>query len=221
MDYIILGALAATSAFFLFLYFFGTGGGFPRAQFDVMKRNEDALRAFFDVNVFRPDVVKCAWPAEIGSVPRFALAVDRNRNLLAVCETAGTRWQCSLYAPARILRVDLLEDSHTVAHVGRGAQLGGTLVGAAVAGPVGAVIGGLSSGQSARAKLSRLGLQVLLDGANGLYTIDFCFWDAGSAKDGWLRLNPDEQRRVRAEAREWMYLIERVMRSSEAGHHLA
>ncbi len=91
------------------------------------------------------------------------------------------------YAPEDFVGAEIIDDQETIASVDRAGQIAGALVGGALAGGDGAVIGGLSSSRRIKTKCERLALKIVVcDPTNPVHTIDILRKPL-LKKTGWLR----------------------------------
>lgn len=74
----------------------------------------------------------------------------------------------------KIIEVSLVIDGETVTKTSRGSQLGGALLGSALAGGTGAIIGGLSGKTSSKEEVSKIYLKITMDSSSSsVKTIPF------------------------------------------------
>lgn len=91
---------------------------------------------------------------------RYRLALDNRHSTLCVAQDGHP---VRVYACNQILSCELLSNQHSETRTDRGAQIGATLVGAALLGGAGAVIGGLSAPQLSQERIWKLELQIVVD----------------------------------------------------------
>lgn len=117
-----------------------------------------------------------------------------------------------IYEPHEIVSVELLEDGSTVTQTARGSQVGGALVGAVLAGGVGAIIGGLSAKQQATAKIRSIGLRVTVaDNKLPCRIVELLDMPSGS---GFDRSN-DVAKQLLGRAREWYSRLEVIIKRAK------
>jgi hypothetical protein len=85
-----------------------------------------------------------------------------------------------------LVSVEIVENGSTVSKSSRGSQLLGAAVGGALAGGVGAIIGGLSGASASRQKVSKVSLHVITDSPDAPFFELKVFHDAEIEKGGFV-----------------------------------
>ncbi|MEK3719237.1 SHOCT domain-containing protein [Paenibacillus sp. FSL H8-0034] len=90
----------------------------------------------------------------------------------AICLDEESKTICLMYAGMKtskvysykdILEVEVVEDGNTITKTSRGSQVGGALIGAVLAGGVGAIIGGLSGSKVQSNRINRIDLKMVVN----------------------------------------------------------
>lgn len=110
-------------------------------------------------------------------------------------------------APTALITVEVLTDGATTNRISRPSQIAGGLVGAAIAGPVGAIIGGLgASSRTTNAPPKQVKLRLILaDTAHPKFDIDFIEMTATGNTHGTVALD---------EAETWFARLQGVLHKS-------
>lgn len=117
-----------------------------------------------------------------------------------------------VYDARDLVSVELLEDGSTVTQTARGSQVGGALVGAVLAGGVGAIIGGLSGKTHASSRIETIALRITVaDNKMPCRIIELLSMPSGS---GFERSN-DVAKQLIGRAREWYSRLEIIIKRAE------
>lgn len=101
-----------------------------------------------------------------------AIGVDENNKKVSIVESNGdtkkinanqVEYTEQIFLFKDILESEVLIDGETVTKTSRSSQLGGALIGAVVAGGVGAIIGGLSGNTSSKEKVEKIQLKIIVN----------------------------------------------------------
>lgn len=93
----------------------------------------------------------------------------------------------NIYNAKDIIEIELIEDGNSIIKTSRGNQVGGALVGAAVAGGVGAIIGGLSAKGVQQGTVTQLSLKIIVNNIkNPVVFINYL--SVGKNKEGIKKL---------------------------------
>lgn len=132
----------------------------------------------------------------------------------------GSKGQAYLFRPSHtsgmtldhtsVIGVDVVEDGITVTPAGRGRQIGSAIVGGAVAGGVGAVIGGLGTSKTSREHVNKVLVRLSLNNARWSL-IEVTFLDVPGS--GLPKNNP-AYLKARTDAFGWCAKIESAVRVS-------
>lgn len=151
-----------------------------------------------------------------GALSSFCATPDGNGQWLFWHESTNRMW----YFPANssnpteithenLQSAELMIDGTSVAHASRPRQIGGALVGAAVAGPVGALIGGLGAKSSTKEYVKRVDLRIVLNsGSSSIIDVPMAKAPGKGAKKGSLLYKDFD-----AEARQWHSYLSRILNS--------
>lgn len=91
------------------------------------------------------------------------MAIDSARARLTLIRLYNGAAHTCVWQPRQIVSAEIVEDGTSLHKTARMGQLGGAAIGGLVLGPVGAIIGGLSSGRRQIEKASRIELNILVD----------------------------------------------------------
>jgi hypothetical protein len=106
---------------------------------------------------------------------------------------------------------ELVEDGVEVRKTSRASQLGGALVGGALLGGVGVIVGGLSGKTKAMSKVTRLDLKIVVnDSAKPLHVINFLHFPSGADRSGFLFKAANER------AQHWAGVLEVLIRQADS-----
>lgn len=132
----------------------------------------------------------------------------------------GSKGQAYLFRPSytsgmaldhtSVIGVEVVEDGITVTPAGRGRQVGSAIVGGAVAGGTGAVIGGLGTSKTSREHVNKIHVRLSLDNAR-FSLIEITFLNAPG--NGLPKNNPSYLK-ARTDAFGWCAKIESAIRAS-------
>ena len=86
------------------------------------------------------------------------IAIDIERESFAIVEHPGDRPVIIPFTD--LIAAEMIIDDETTVRTNRGSQAAGAVVGAAIFGPAGAIIGGLSGSRRKEAKISKAGIRV-------------------------------------------------------------
>ncbi|KRE45834.1 SHOCT domain-containing protein [Paenibacillus sp. Soil522] len=101
-----------------------------------------------------------------------ALCIDSVEN--KICVMSSELNIGKVYSSNDILEVEIVEDGKSVINTSRGSQVGGALIGAVLAGGVGAIVGGLSGKKIQSDTVNRIDMKLLLnDIENPVIMINF------------------------------------------------
>lgn len=92
-----------------------------------------------------------------------AIAYDKDKNKFAVINTVNNILNVSQFDSSEILQSEIVEDNQSISKTSRSSQVGGALVGAALTGGVGAIIGGLSANRIEKKEVRSLYLKVIVN----------------------------------------------------------
>lgn len=150
-----------------------------------------------------------------GALTSFCTASDGNGQWLFWHEATNRMWYFAAFSStptaithANLQSAELMIDGTSVAHASRPRQIGGALLGAAVAGPVGAVIGGLGAKSNTKEYVKRVDLRIVLNsGPSPLIDIPMAKAPGKGAKKGsFLYKHFDD------EARQWHSYLTRILK---------
>lgn len=110
----------------------------------------DTMKALESVSNFSKDLVRLSWGGT-------SLGIDPDNNLVVFVDN---NMNTSIFNFADIVGVEVSRDGQSLVKVNRGGQVGGAVVGAAILGPVGLLIGGLSGSKRTEEFVSRLSLKI-------------------------------------------------------------
>jgi len=111
---------------------------------------------------------------EIGNDLMSAIAVDTNSRKVALVENAKQSVLTRVVSYKDLISVEIITDGNTVTSTKRGSQAAGVLVGGAVLGGLGAVIGGLSGATVSNKKVSKIDLRIVVnDPRHPTHTVNF------------------------------------------------
>lgn len=104
------------------------------------------------------------------TTPGVGIAIDDESARICIADAESAR----LLAPEDIAEIAIAQDGNHIITTNRASQLGGTLVGGALLGGVGALIGGLSGSKSSRTMANQLELRITTtDTRRPLHVIPF------------------------------------------------
>lgn len=99
-----------------------------------------------------------------------AMILDEEKSILAIIQSNNLK----MIPFKDIISSEIIKDDVSITKTSRGSQIGGALVGAAIAGGLGALIGGLSGTKASHNEVKKLQLQITVDDLiNPVYTITF------------------------------------------------
>lgn len=99
-----------------------------------------------------------------------AMILDEEKSILAIIQSNNLK----MIPFKDIISSEIIKDDVSITKTSRGSQIGGALVGAAIAGGLGALIGGLSGTKASHNEVKKLQLQITVDDlTNPVYTITF------------------------------------------------
>lgn len=137
-----------------------------------------------------------------------AIAIDESTQKICFLSYSQNNINKKIINYNDILSSELFIDNDTITKTSRMSQAGGTLVGAALLGGVGAVIGGLSGTKTSSDMVKRIDLRLVInDMANPTYDINFLNIQT---KKNSLIYNDSLNK-----ARHWSGIIDIVIRNSE------
>jgi hypothetical protein len=94
---------------------------------------------------------------------RQAIAIDTRRRQLALANFNNDHPQARIIDANHIVSAEILEDGASLIKTARMGQLGGAAVGGLIFGPLGAVVGGLSSGKRQIEKVRSIDLDIIVE----------------------------------------------------------
>jgi len=137
-----------------------------------------------------------------------AIAIDESTQKICLLSYYQNNINQKIINYNDILSSELFIDNDTITKTSRMSQAGGTLVGAALLGGVGAVIGGLSGKKTSSDVVKRIDLRLVInDMSNPMYDINFLNMET---KKNSLIYNASLNK-----ARHWSGIIDIVIRNSE------
>lgn len=99
-----------------------------------------------------------------------AMILDEEKSILAIIQSNNLK----MIPFKDIISSEIIKDDVSITKTSRGSQIGGALVGAAIAGGLGALIGGLSGTKVSHNEVKKLQLQITVDDLiNPVYIITF------------------------------------------------
>lgn len=134
------------------------------------------------------------------------VAIDSGSNQLAFA--AAPDFRTTYVGANKIMSVSIYEDERSITHAHRGRQIGAAVVGNALGGSTGAIIGGLGAKAKSMDMVKRVTLRIELDNpSKPLLDIDFL--KAQTLRGGYVHEQTSK------EARTWSSLVTAIMRNSE------
>lgn len=132
------------------------------------------------------------------------LAIDRTTRCVAIVEGGHV----AKFAPEDVLSSEIVEDGTSVTRTSRGSQVLGAVVGGALLGGAGAVVGGLSASSTTSERVHRVELSVTVnDIARPVRTVSLLLESRGISTRERAYLT------ARSEANEWHALFSRVIQA--------
>jgi hypothetical protein len=103
--------------------------------------------------------------SHLGDDQLSAIALDEEANKIAVLKRnkLDEDFKIKILNFNDIVESSLNEDGETLIKTSRGSQVGGALIGGALAGSTGAIIAGLGANKTSRDKVSKINLQIVVD----------------------------------------------------------
>lgn len=138
--------------------------------------------------------------------PSGFVAIDSGSNQLAFATAPD--YKTTFVGASKIMSVSIYEDQRSITHAHRGRQVGAALVGGAVAGSTGAIVGGLGSKAKSTDMVNSVALRVELD-LPSKPLLDMPFLKTQTQRGGYVHEQTSK------EARTWSSLITAIMRKSE------
>ena len=187
----------------VFSFFFGNG---------LEKHEKSFLKELYSMEEFDPHqtVFKENWMSSSNFMGVIGVSFDEGRKKLCLIKV-GNKMKIDphLYEYKDILSSQIFEDGETITKTARGSQIGGALLGAVVAGGVGAVIGGLSGSKtSSVGKVKRIDLRLTVNKVNNPI-IDINFLNKKVEKEDGVYDSSME------EARHWQGIFEIAIRRAD------
>ncbi|HBZ79031.1 MULTISPECIES: SHOCT domain-containing protein [Brevibacillus] len=143
------------------------------------------------------------------------IAIDENSKRISFLYTDRSY----TYSYKDILESEIIEDGISVTKTSRGSQIGGALLGAVLAGGVGAIVGGLSGEKKTMEKVKNVDLKVIVnDTSNPIHKVNF-FKSIDLAthqetKDGEKKDSPKYKAAIE-NANHWQALISVLIRQAD------
>lgn len=176
--------------------------GQARARKKTRAERIDALGSFDAAMADRAGFEKKRWHADA----LLAIALDPTSNQLAYAEAPG--YSAKFVGARKIMSVTVYEDQRSITHANRGRQIGAAYVGNKLAGPAGAIIGGLGARQHSEDLVQRVTLRIELEEPTKP-VIDVDFLTAAAPRGSQYH------ERANQEARTWSSLITAMIRATE------
>lgn len=138
-----------------------------------------------------------------------AIALDDGRRLVCLASRGRGEQVLARTIPySDILRCEIHEDGTAITKTSRTSQVGGALIGQAVAGPVGALIGGLSGKRVEANEVNRVELRLVVnDVSSPTFSVTFL--------DRKVKRKSIVYRLAANQARHWYALIEVIIRQAD------
>lgn len=109
---------------------------------------------------------------------------DDNSKKISIFDVKDGQINLNIYEGSEILESQIIEDGNIVANVDRIGQIGGALIGGALAGEAGAIVGGLSASSNIEKQVKKIDLKVIVkDVKKPYYIINFMDEAVGKKKD--------------------------------------
>jgi hypothetical protein len=142
--------------------------------------------------------------------PSVLLAIDSTSNQIAFATARDSK--TTFVAASKIMSVSIYEDERSITHAHRGRQIGAAVVGNALAGSTGAIIGGLGAKAKSTDMVKRVTLRIEIDNpSKPLLDIDFL--KSQTLRGGYVHEQTSK------EARTWSSLVTAIMRKTEGAVH--
>jgi uncharacterized membrane protein len=125
-------------------------------MFDSGNRKNSIKNEIAELQNFSPDH---AWYSHDWG---HAMALDISRRQLALVRRTQDKLHTSIINANQIVSAEILEDGASLVKTARIGQLGGAAVGGLIFGPLGAVVGGLSSGKRQIDKARSIDLDIIV-----------------------------------------------------------
>lgn len=161
------------------LWFWGIGFviiliiGFTISSQRQDERQAKLDKANEDTDDFKASVKIVGYAAEYS----FAIDNERKKIMIATADNNRTLAQKKYINFADIISVELLEDSNVAFSKSTMRTIGGGLVGGAIAGGAGAIIGGLSGDSKAKKKVSKIEIKILVRNQSSPTCVIKCYND--------------------------------------------
>ncbi|OMD81180.1 hypothetical protein [Paenibacillus odorifer] len=147
----------------------------------------------------------------ISSSNEAGIIVDDENN--AICIMYNDLQNSNVYNANDIIEIELIEDGNSIIKTSRGNQLGGALVGAAVAGGVGAIIGGLSGKGVQQDTVTQLSLKIIVNNIKNPVVI-INFLSIGKNKEG-IKKTSEKYKRSNKLATHWHGVLSVMIRRAD------
>jgi hypothetical protein len=136
---------------------------------------------------------------------------EKTSRLSFYTETGSIR---KSYYPKDIVSVEIIDDQNTITSTDRGSQIAGALVGGALLGGVGAIVGGLSGSKNAEGKCEQLSLKVVVEDTTNPNTVVTLLRRPAYKKTGWPRYGYSYKYALR-QAEHWHGKISVLMKQAQ------
>jgi len=147
----------------------------------------------------------------ISSNNEAGIIVDDENN--AICIMYNDLQNSNIYNAKDIIEIELIEDGNSIIKTSRGNQVGGALVGAAVAGGVGAIIGGLSAKGVQQGTVTQLSLKIIVNNIkNPVVFINYL--SVGKNKEG-IKKTSEQYKRANKLATHWHGVLSVMIRRAD------
>jgi len=118
------------------------------------------------------------------------ISIDEERKKLMIVDVGNTKHQRMIYNYADVLGVELFEDGDSVTSTKRGSQIGRVVVGTALLGGVGAIIGGFSGKKKTSSTANRIEVRITLDDiANPIFDLRFLKHEVNKSSSEYEKSN--------------------------------
>lgn len=155
-----------------FIYYFGFSESGKKMQEENLKRNEEIKQGFEGKIKTKFEEENIIPTLQFMTENKSVLAIDENTQQVCILtnEYIGGKkhiyyanYTAETYAYKDILESEIIIDGETVSKTSRSSQIGGALIGAALTGGVGAIIGGLSGKKSSIERVEKIHLKLLIN----------------------------------------------------------
>ncbi|MED4908867.1 SHOCT domain-containing protein [Brevibacillus centrosporus] len=186
------------------------GLAYKEAVREQRKKKDEIVSNTYKIRETRQEIIKnnTAITSEIsGNDGKSSVVLDENSNVIYLIEG----YQKRKISYKDLLQSEIIEDGVQVTSTSRASQIGGALIGAVVAGGIGAIIGGLSGKQETTKKVKKIDLKLTInDTKNPIFTINFFdIGDVTVTKD-----NPNYREAIE-KANHWHNLMSVLIRRAD------